>query len=98
MKDPLTPDEDAVFIEFKRRHVKVGEEAEVIDQIAESCNISCQRTRKAAQGLFKKGYIYFYEEEKKEEPIRIILRDLLLHDIEIQEMFKKILKEAKKSR
>lgn len=90
MKEPLTPDEDAVFLEFTRRNVKPGEEAKVIDQIAESCNMSLERTRKAAQGLFKKGYLYV-ENEKEQEDVRTreILRDLLLHDREIKELLKK---------
>jgi hypothetical protein len=58
MKEPSTPGENAVFLEFTRRDVKPVEEAKVIDQIAESCNMSYQRTRKAAQELFKKGYLY----------------------------------------
>lgn len=99
MRDPLTPDEDAVFIEFKRRDVKPGEEAEIIDQIAESCNISYQRARKAAQELFKKGYLYIDEDEKEqeEELLRKILYDLLLHDIEIRKMLKKIVEETIKA-
>jgi predicted transcriptional regulator len=97
MKEPLTPDEDAVFLEFTRRDVKPGEEAKVIDQIAESCNMSYQRTRKAAQGLFKKGYLYA-ENEKEHEDVRTreILRDLLLHDREIKELLKKVLVEERK--
>ena len=59
MREPLTPDEDAVLLEFKRRDVKPGEEAKVIDQIAESCNMSYYRSLIAARGLFKKGYLYF---------------------------------------
>ncbi len=90
MKEPLTPDEDAVFLEFTRRDVKPGEEAMVIDQIAESCNMSYQRTRKAAQRLFKKGYLYNLEDEKEQDEVRMreILRDLLLHDREIRELLK----------
>ena len=93
MKEPLTPDEDAVFLEFTRRNVKPGEEAKVIDQIAESCNMSFQRTRKAAQGLFKKGYLYNLEDEQEQDEIRMreILRNLLLHDPEIKELLKMVI-------
>jgi hypothetical protein len=91
MREPLNPDEDAVFLEFKRRDVKPGEEARVINLIAESCNMSYERTRYAARSLFKKGYLYNLEDEKEEDEIRMreILRNLLLHDPEIKELLKK---------
>jgi hypothetical protein len=59
--------------------------------------MSYQRTRKAAQGLFKKGYLYV-ENEKDQEEVRTreILRDLLLHDREIKELLKKALVEERK--
>ena len=90
MRELLTPDEDAVLLEFKRRDVKPGEEAMVINLIAESCNMSYERTRYAARSLFKKGYLYV-ENEKEQEDVRTreILRDLLLHDREIKELLKK---------
>jgi hypothetical protein len=42
-----------------------SEEALVINLIAESCNMSNERTRYAAQSLFKKGYLYNLEDEKE---------------------------------
>jgi len=98
MRVPLTPDEDAVFIEFKHRNVRPGEEAEVIEQIAESCNMSSQRARRAAQELFKKGYLYIDEDEKgQEELIQKMLYDLLLHNVEIRKMLKNIVNETLKA-
>jgi hypothetical protein len=98
MREPLTPDEDAVLLEFKRRDVKPGEEAKVIDQIAESCNMSYYRSLIAARGLFKKGYLYFDEDKKEqeEERMREILRDLLLNDREMIELLKKVIIEEHK--
>jgi hypothetical protein len=98
MREPLTPDEDAVFLEFKRRDVKPGEEASVINLIAESCNMSSERTRYAARSLFKKGWLYNLEDEKEPDEIRMreILRNLLLHDPEIKELLKRGIVEERK--
>jgi hypothetical protein len=98
MREPLTPDEDAVFLEFKRRDVKVGEEARVINLIAESCNMSQERTRYAARSLFKKGYLYNLEDEKEPDELQMreILRNLLLNDPEIKELLKRGTVEERK--
>ena len=93
MREPLTPEEDAVFLEFTRRDVKPGEEAMVINLIAKSCNMSFERTRYAARSLFKKGYLYNLEDEKGSDEIRMreILRNLLLHDPEIKELLNMVI-------
>jgi hypothetical protein len=98
MREPLTPDEDAVFLEFKRRDVKPGEEAKVINLIAESCNMSYGRTLYAARSLFKKGYLYNLEDEKEPDEIRMreILRHLLLNDPEIKELLRMGIVEERK--
>jgi hypothetical protein len=91
MRAPLTSEEDAVLLEFKRRDVKPGEEEGVIYLIAESCNMSCENTRKAAQRLFKKGYLYIGDDDE-EERIREILQDLLLYDPSIHKIVLGIIK------
>lgn len=89
-----------MFPEFKRRDVKPGEEAKVINLIAESCNMSYGRTRYAAQSLFKKGYLYNLEDEKEPDEIRMreILRNLLLNDPEIKELLKMGIVEERKQK
>ena len=70
----------------------------VVNLIAESCNMSYERTRDAARSLFKKGYLYNLEDEKEQDEIRMreILRNLLLHDPEIKELLKKGIVEEHK--
>ena len=89
MRQPLTPEEDAVLLEFKHRDVKPGEEEEVINLIAESCNMSREHTRRAARMLFKKGYLYI-DEDEDERRLREILRDLLLNDPSIHKILRGI--------
>jgi len=91
MRQPLTPEEDAVLLEFKHRDVKPGEEEEVINLIAESCNMSREHTRRAARMLFKKGYLYI-DEDEDERRLREILRDLLLNDPSIHKILRGITK------
>jgi len=100
MTTPLTPDEDVVFREFLRLDVEPnGIPAEIfegfLERLANSCNMSLQRARLATQGLIDKGKFDVIEEGKEEriQHEREIIRDLLLHDPEIQEMFKKMIAE-----
>ena len=105
MSEPLTPDEDVVFREFSRLDVEPNQipaelYAGFLERLAKSCNMSLQRARLATQGLIDKG-IFDVIEEGKEEKIqneREIIRDLLLHDPEIQEHLKKIVADLCKDR
>jgi hypothetical protein len=63
--------------------------------------MSLQRARIATTGLIEKGKFDVVEDEKEDriQNDREIIRDLLLHDSEIQELLKKIVAEmcAKKT-
>jgi hypothetical protein len=97
MSEPLTPDEDVVLREFTRLDVEPNEIPPelfegFLEKLAGSCNIPLERARLALQGLIDKG-IFDGMKEGPEEPVqneREIIRDLLLHDPEIQEHLKKI--------
>jgi hypothetical protein len=101
MRKPLTPDEEVVFREFTHLDVEPNQiPAELfegfLERLARSSNMSLERTRRAIQGLIDKG-IFDVDEEGKEERMhkdREILRDLLLHDTEIQELLKKLVAEC----
>ncbi len=100
MSEPLTPDEDVVFREFMRLDVEPNQipvelYAGFLERLANSCNMSLQRARLATQGLIDKGKFDVIEEGKEEriQNEREIIRDLLLHDTEIQELLKKIVAE-----
>ncbi|HJX55668.1 MAG TPA: hypothetical protein VJ350_02415 [Methanoregula sp.] len=100
MSEPLAPDEEAVFREFIRLDVEPNQiPAELfegfLERLATSSSMSLERTRRAIQGLIDKG-IFDVAEEGKEERIhkeREIIRDLLLHDTEIQELLRKLVAE-----
>ena len=100
MSEPLAPDEEVVFREFTRLDVEPNQiPAELfegfLERLARSSGMSPERTRRAIQGLIDKG-IFDVDEEGKEERIhkeREIIRDLLLHDTEIQELLKKLVAE-----
>jgi hypothetical protein len=71
MDEPLTPDEDVVFLEFLRLDVEPnGIPVELfegfLEQLAASCNMSLQRARVATQGLIDKGKFDVVEETKDE--------------------------------
>src|SRR5665647_2750721 len=95
MDEPLTPDEDVVFLEFLRLDVEpngipVELYAGFLEQLAASCNMSVQRARVATQELIDKGK-FDVVEEKKDDRIqtdREIISDLLLHDPEVRELLK----------
>lgn len=97
---PLTPDEDLVFQEFLRLDTEPNQippelYAGFIEELARSVNLPLTRVRSATQGLIDKG-IFDTGEEGEEERIQIeraMLRDLLLHDPEIQELLKNIVAE-----
>ncbi len=98
---PLTPDEDVVFREFLRLDVEPNQippELFVgfLERLARSVGMSLPRVRSATQGLIDKGK-FDTAEEGPEERIhneREIIRDLLLHDPEIQELLKEIVREC----
>ena len=100
MSKPLAPDEEVVFREFTRLDVEPNQiPAELfegfLERLATSSSMSLERTRRAIQGLIDKG-IFDVAEEGKEERIhkeREIIRDLLLHDTEIQELLRKLVAE-----
>jgi hypothetical protein len=100
MDEPLTPDEDVVFLEFLRLDVEPnGIPVELfegfLEKLAASCNMSVQRARVAVQGLIDKGK-FDTDEETKDERIqtdREIIKDLILHDMEVQDLLKKIVAE-----
>jgi hypothetical protein len=100
MDEPLTPDEDVVFRELTRLDVEphqipVELFAGFLGRLASSCNMPVPRARIAIQGLIDKGKFDISEEEMEEQikNEREIIRDLLLHDPEIQEVLKKIVGE-----
>jgi hypothetical protein len=100
MIEPLTPDEDVVFREFTRLDVEPNQippelYAGFLERLAGSCNMSLQRARLATQGLIDKGLFDVIEEgeEERKQNEREIIRDLLLHDPEIQELLKNIVAE-----
>ena len=100
MDEPLTPDEDVVFREFTRLDVEPNQipaelYAGFLERLAISCNMSLQRARLATQGLIDKGKFDVIDAGKEEriQSEREIIRDLLLHDTEIQELLRKIVTE-----
>ena len=97
---PLTPDEDVVFREFIRLDVEPNQIPPelfmgFLERLAKSVNMPLQRVRAATQGLIDKGKFDTVDEGKEEriQNDREIIRDLLLHDPEIQELLKKIVAE-----
>ena len=55
---PLTPDEDVVYQEYLRRYIRDGTfHGDIAEQLAASCNMSCQRAQAAVSGLSGKGKI-----------------------------------------
>ena len=100
MSEPLTPDEEVVFREYTRLDVEPNQiPVELfegfLERLANSCNMSLQRARIATQGLIDKGKFDVIVEGKEEriQMEREIIRDLLLHDTEIQDLLKKIVAE-----
>lgn len=101
MDEPLTPDEDRVYREFLRLDVEPNQiPVELyngfMERLAASCAMSIQRARIATQGLIDKG-IFDTIDEGIEDPVRNereIIRDLLLHDPEVQEMIRKIVEKT----
>jgi hypothetical protein len=100
MDEPLTPDEDVVFLELLRLDVEPnGIPVELfegfLERLAASCNMSLPRARVAIQGLIDKGKFDAVEETKDERipTDREIIMDLLLHDPEVRELLKKIVAE-----
>ena len=100
MREPLTQDEDVVFRELVRldvepHHIPAELFEGFMERLAESSNLPLDRARHAIKGLIDKG-IFDVDEEGKEERVekgREVIRDLLLHDPEIQELLKKIVAE-----
>ena len=100
MEEPLPPDEDVVFRELTRLDVEPNQIpvelfAGFLERLAGSCNMSVPRTRIALQGLINKGKFDTIEETKEEriQHDREIIRELLLHDKEIQDLLKKMVAE-----
>ena len=100
MSEPLTPDEEVVFREFTRLDVEPNQIPPELfegfmEQLAKSCNMSIHRARIATQRLIDKGKFDVVEEGKEERihQEREIIRDLLLHDPEVQDLLKKIVAE-----
>jgi hypothetical protein len=103
---PLTPDEDLVFREFLRLDVEPNQippelYAGFIEELSRSVNLPLDHVRVATQGLIDKGIFDSGEvgEEGQIHNEREILRDLLLHDPEVQDLLKNIVAElcAKKN-
>ena len=100
MSKPLTPDEEVVFRELVRldvepHHIPAELFEGFMERLAESSNLPLDRARRAIHGLIDRG-IFDAGEEGEEERVqkdREIIRDLLLHDPEIQELLKKIVAE-----
>lgn len=95
-----TPDEDVVFREFTCLDVEPDQVpaelfAGFLERLANSCNMSLERAGQATLRLIEKGKFDVIEEGKEEriQNERGIIRDLLLHDTEIQELLKKIVAE-----
>ena len=106
MSTPLTPDEDVVFREFLRLDVEPNQIppelfSGFMERLAESVNLSLQRARIATQGLIDKGVfdVIVEDHEERIHRERETIRDLFLHDPEIQDLLKKIVGElcAKKT-
>ncbi len=102
---PLTPDEDVVFREFIRLDVEPNQIPPelfmgFLERLATSVRMPLPRVRGATQGLIDKGKFDTIDEGKEDQRNneREILRDLLLHDPEIQELLKKIVAEMWASR
>jgi hypothetical protein len=100
MDEPLSPDEDVVFREYTRLDVEpnaipVELFTGFLERLADSCNMSVQRARAATQGLIDKGKFDAFQETKEErmQNEREILRDLLLHDLEIRAVLKNLVAE-----
>jgi len=100
MSEPLTPDEDVVFrelthLDVEPHHIPAELFEGFLERLAGSGNLPIDRARRAIQGLIDKG-LFDVDEEGKESRVekdREIIRDLLLHDPEIQELLKKIVAE-----
>lgn len=97
MDEPLTPDEDAVMSELQRLDLEPNEIPPALfegflQRLADSAKIPLPRARAALQGLIDKGKFDSGTESEGEQPQseREILRELLLHDPEIQDLLKKI--------
>jgi len=102
MTESLPPDEDTVFRELNRLDVEPNQIPPelfegFLEQLANGCNLSLQRTRAALQGLIDKGKFDVIEEGKEEriQNEREILRDLLLNDPEIRELIREIASDKK---
>ena len=100
MDEPLTPDEDVVFREFLRLDVEPNQipvelHAGFMKRLAGSCNMSLARVRRAVQGLIDKGKFDTSDEaeEERQHNEREIIRDLILHDPEIQDMIRNMVAE-----
>lgn len=100
MKEPLTPDEDRVFREFIRLDVEPNQiPVELyqgfMERLAGTLGLPLLRVRAATQGLIDKGVFDTDTGEivEKTTGSREILRDLLLHDPEVQEMLQKMVAE-----
>ena len=97
---PLTHDENLVFQEFLRLDTEPNQippelYAGFIEELSRSINLPLIRVRVATQGLIDKGIFDTGEvgEEEQMQNEREILRELLLHDPEIQELLKNLVAE-----
>ena len=97
MDEPLTPDEEAVMGELKRLDLEPNEIPPALfegflQRLADSIHIPLQRVRVAMQGLIDKGEFDSGSgsEEEQKQSEREIIRELLLHDPELQELLKNI--------
>ena len=100
MDDPLTPDEDLVFKELLRLDVEPNQvPPELFEgfllRLANSVGLPLPRARAALQGLIDKGK-FDTSDESGEEGVRNereVLRELLLHDPEIRDLLKEIVRD-----
>lgn len=99
MSIPLTPDEETVFREFLRLDVEPNQiPVELfegfMERLAASCNMSVRRARIATEGLIGKGVFDTGGESDEDVPAeRAMVRDLILHDPEIQEHLRTMIAE-----
>lgn len=100
MDDPLTPDEDLVFKELLRLDVEPNQiPPELFEgflhRLAAAVSLPLPRARAALQGLIDKDTFDTSDEsgEERVQKERDVLRELLLHDPEIRDLLKEIVRD-----
>ncbi|HOX36218.1 MAG TPA: hypothetical protein P5217_08840 [Methanoregulaceae archaeon] len=100
MDDALTPDEDLVFRELLRLDVEPNQiPPELFEgflhRLAGAVSLPLPRARAALQGLIDKEKFDTSDEsgEERVQKERDVLRELLLHDPEIRDLLKEIVRD-----